>query len=307
MKRPLSLVLLILGALFLSGCGQKKLKAALQITTAPTATIFINGKLVGKTPYTDREMTPGEISLKLIPESETASLVTWEGKLKLVGGVLSVVNREFTETEETSAGDILTLESTKDSKSASLMVVTSPDGAMVKLDEENRGFSPLFLDKVSEGDHKITLTLNGYKERVTQARTVNGYKLILNSKLAQESGESSVATPTPTLLTPVPTSKTKASPTPKATGTPKVTGPPQATVTPKATSAAKEISVVIKGTPEGWLRVRSEPSTSSKELARVNEGDKFTVLEEKSGWYKITYEPGKEGWISARYTQKTAE
>jgi uncharacterized protein YgiM (DUF1202 family) len=42
-------------------------------------------------------------------------------------------------------------------------------------------------------------------------------------------------------------------------------------------------------------------------LARVNEGDKFTVLEEKSGWYKITYEPGKEGWISARYTQKTAE
>lgn len=301
MKRVIAFLPLVLITVFLSGCGQKKPNAALQITTTPIATIFINGKLVGKTPYVDKEMTPGEVSIKLIPESETMDLSTWEGKLKLVGGVMSVVNREFAETEEASTGDILTLEPTKD-KNASVMVVTSPDSVMVKLDDENRGFSPLFLDKVSEGDHKITLSLNGYKERIAKARTVNGYKLILNSKLAQDLSESNIATPTPTSLTPVPTSKLKVSPTPKVTSAAKVTMAPS--VTPKVTGVVKQTSVVIKGTPEGWLRVRSTPSTTATILTKVNEGDKLTVLEEKSGWYKIAYEVGKEGWISSQYTQK---
>ncbi len=50
--------------------------------------------------------------------------------------------------------------------------------------------------------------------------------------------------------------------------------------------------------------MRKEPSTSAQELAKVNPGEEYPLLEEKSGWYKIEYEIGKEGWISATYAQK---
>ena len=110
---------------------------------------------------------------------------------------------------------------------------------------------------------------------------------MVNSKLAQETEP----TPTPTLepgLSPTPTKKATVTPTPK----------------PKTTPVAGQVTVVVKGTPAGWLRVREEASSSSKELARVDEGDEFTLLEEKNGWYKIAYEQGKEGWISGQYAEK---
>lgn len=287
MKKIGLILILILVPFLFSGCSLKKQPAALQINSTPVAAVFINGKNVGKTPYLDRNVTAGEITLKLIPESTAQSLSSWEGKIKLVGGVLSVINREFAETQEASSGEILTLEPIRDKKSASLAVVTTPDGAVVMVDGQNRGFTPLVLDKISAGERQISLTLTGYGERVIKAKAFNGYKLVVNSKLAQETEP----IPTPTLeagLSPTPTKKVTVTPTPK----------------PKTTPAAGQVTVVVKGTPAGWLRVREEASSSSKELARVDEGDEFTLLEEKNGWYKIAYEQGKEGWISGQYVEK---
>jgi N-acetylmuramoyl-L-alanine amidase len=62
--------------------------------------------------------------------------------------------------------------------------------------------------------------------------------------------------------------------------------------------------VVIKNTPTGWLRVRMEPSLSATEAAKVKPGEKYTLLDEKNGWYKISYKEGEEGWISGRYAKK---
>jgi len=62
--------------------------------------------------------------------------------------------------------------------------------------------------------------------------------------------------------------------------------------------------VLIKETPTGWLRVRMEPSTTATEAAKVNPGEKYPLLEEKGGWYKIRYSGDKEGWISAQYATK---
>jgi len=296
MRRKFLLSSFLVLAIFLSGCSLKKSPAALQINSIPTASVFIDGKHVGNTPFVNREMKAGEVTIKLIPESTTSALASWEGKLKLVGGVLSVVSREFAEQDEFSSGDILTLEPIRDKKNASLAVVTSPDGAMVQLDGENRGFSPLVLDKINEGEHQLDLSLSGYRPRSLKAKAVNGFKLVVNSKLAREGEES---------LTPTPTSVPGSEPTPKVTTKPTVS-PSAASPTPRPTLAIGEgVSYVkILDTPTGWLRVRSEASTSSTELAKVYPGEKYPLLEESSGWYKIRYAEGKEGWISGQYAEK---
>jgi len=300
MKKISFFVFLSLVPLLLTGCLPNKQKAALQIVTKPAASVFINGKLVGKTPYTDRELSSGEVTLKLIPESTAISLSSWEGKLKLVGGVMSVVSREFAESEENASGDILTLEPSNDKKNASLAVVTTPDGAAVKIDGENRGFSPLVLDQITEGEHQITLSLNDYRENTLKAKAINGYKLILNSKLAKEvGGQNPLSSGTPT---PEPTGKTKLTTTP----TPKISITPTSKVSPspRPTVAITGASIEVKETPTGWLRVREEPSSSSKELTKIYPGEKYPFLEEKNGWYKITYAEGKTGWISGQYAEK---
>ena len=63
-------------------------------------------------------------------------------------------------------------------------------------------------------------------------------------------------------------------------------------------------SILIKDTPTGFLRVREEPAITASEEARVKPGDQFDLLEENSGWFKIEYEKGKQGWVYSQYAEK---
>jgi len=65
------------------------------------------------------------------------------------------------------------------------------------------------------------------------------------------------------------------------------------------------VKILIKDTPTGWLRVRDKASTAGSEVGRVEPGDEYELLDEDNGWYKIEYEQGEEGWISAQYANKT--
>lgn len=289
----------IVSGFLLSGCSLKSTPSAIQVTANPVANVFIDGKMVGKTPYQANDLKAGEVTVKLIPESTTTPLVSWEGKVKLNSGVLTLVDREFSASDAVSSGQILTLEKIKDDKSASVSVVSDPDGSLVNLDGETKGFAPIALDKVSIGDHQITVSKEGYAEKVVKAKTIAGYKLIINVKLAQ------IVTAVPSVtITPVPTGSIRPTVTAKPTVTPKpTTSTGQITPSP-ATGSPVSGNVEIKETPTGWLRVRSGPSTSSTEIAKVNPGEKYKLLEETTGWYKITLSDGKEGWISSQYASK---
>jgi len=298
MKRLPIIIILFLGSFFLSGCSLKKSPSAIQINSSPSSGVFVNGKSSGMTPYTGNDYKEGEIVVKLIPDSTGQALVPWEGKLKLNAGVLTLIEREFGISDSMSSGQILSLEKIKDPKSASVSIVSDPDSTLVKIDGESRGFSPLSLDKISAGEHEILISKEGFSERRVRAKAVNGYRLIVNVKLAQATVE---ITPTPTIV--------PSGPTPKATVTPKTNKvtpvPTGSTVRITPTVSPGSVSyVTIKETPTGWLRVRNSPGTSAAEVARVNPGEKYLLLEEKSGWYKIQYSEGKEGWISATYATK---
>lgn len=270
---------------FLSGCSLKKAPAALQINTTPVSNVFVDGKLLGKTPYHGSDLKSGEVSIKLIPESESTPLASWEGKVKLNNGILTLIERGFGSSESLSSAQILTLEKIKDKKSASLTLVSDPDGALVHLDGEARGFTPLTLEKVGVGDHQITVSKEGYLEKTIKARAVIGFRLIANIKLAQEADLSSP-------------------PIASGTPSPSVTPKTQTSPTPEVTKSADGSQVLIKETPTGWLRVRASATTTSAELAKVDPGEKYPLLEETTGWFKIEYETGKEGWVSRQYATK---
>jgi uncharacterized protein YgiM (DUF1202 family) len=286
------LVLAVLG-LILKNTIFKPADAGLQVKSVPASTVFLSGKNLGQTPYDDQKLASGEVTLRLVPESTTGNFSPWETKIKLVRGTQTIVNWEFSESESSSSGEIMTLEKISDKKSASLMVISSPDSSLVKVDGEPKGFTPVSLDKLEPQERQITLSASGFAERTVNVKLLEGFKLILNVKLA-EKGETPIEEISPT---PEPTTKagTKVSPTP----TPK----PAGKITPSPVSL-KRPYVTIKETPTGFLRVRSEPSTNSTELVRVSPGESFSLVDEQSGWYKITYQTDKDGWISGQYAEK---
>lgn len=61
--------------------------------------------------------------------------------------------------------------------------------------------------------------------------------------------------------------------------------------------------VQILSTPNGFLRVRENPSTASAELAQVQPGSLYNFQEERSGWYSIEYSPGFFGWVANEYSE----
>ena len=64
-----------------------------------------------------------------------------------------------------------------------------------------------------------------------------------------------------------------------------------------------EPRVKILPTGTGWLRVRSAPSTGSSELAKVDVGNEYVLVESAEEWVKIRVSDILEGWVSKRYVE----
>lgn len=270
----------------------------LRIDSQPTVTVFLDGKELGKTPYKDKVMV-GEYTVKLVPDSASAS--PWQGRVKVGQNLLTYVNANITDSDLTTAVDIVWLEKIS-SKVSELAVTTSPDGATLLVDDVSRGATPLTLSDIPPGEHSISVTNLGFLSRSIKIKTTSGYKVLANLKLAL-SGSQPVSTASESSeLTPTPTAKAG-----KEESVDKKTTP---TVTPKPTSANSSSKdpekpyALIKDTPTGFLRVRIEPSTSASESGRVNPGEKYTIVDSKNGLYQITIDTKNKGWISGQYAEK---
>jgi hypothetical protein len=280
---------------FLNNRGPKQ--GELRVESQPAATVFLDDKSIGKTPYRDK-IQAGEYSVKLVPDSSTAQLVSWQGKVTVGQNLLTYVNANLSDSDLTTAVDVVWLEKIT-SKQSELSVTTSPDGATVLVDDATRGVTPLSLQGIAPGEHTVSVTSTGFLTRSLKIRTTPGYRLLANLKLSL-SGAGPVADASPS-GTPAPTDKPQAgdkTPTP----TPKVSPTPDAAVPAKP-------YVVIKDTPTGFLRVRVEPSTNATESGRVNPGQKFSYLSTKDDtkgntWYQIKFDGTTTGWVSGQYTDK---
>ena len=291
-------------SLLLSGCtipflGQKK-QAALQAYSTPKATVFLDGEHIGTTPFFDDKLKPGDYTVKLTPDDPGA--IPWEGKIRLSGGIMTVVSRELSSDPDQSSGYTLSLEPAADRKSVSLTVVTDPDGAVVSLDSEPKGFAPLSLDKLTPEEHLLVISSPGYVEKSLKPKLIEGHKLTATVQLAKLPEEEKQAEPKEaTESADLKAQDDETKPTPKPS-------PKSQTIKPATGSGTLEGSQVkILETPTGWLNVRSEPSTSGGDetiVTKVDPGETFPYIKSSgSGWYQIELPDGELGWVVAKYTE----
>jgi len=250
-------------------------KAGLQVKSDPVASVFLDSRFLGRTPYEDR-IEPGEYTLKLIPESTATAAASWQGKVTLQANILTFVNRELGTSDLNSSGEVISLERLT-GKDTEVSIVTTPDGAEVKIDGQDKGTAPLLLRNIEPGEHEIIITSPGFLSKSVKVKATTGFKLTASIQLGVGSSEGTLPETTPK--------------------------PGEEKPQTSETNAPEKPYVVILDTPTGWLRVRSEPSTTASEAGKVNPKEKYHLLDEKSGWYKIKLED-IEGWISGRYAEK---
>lgn len=304
MYKITSLLLLPLFAIILSGCSllSKPQPAALKVTSIPQATVFIDGKHAGTTPYLNEELEAGEVTLKLVPEQASTQAIPFEGLVELTSGVVTVVNHQFATDENSAAGEMLALQPNNRSV-ASISIVSQPDAAVVRIDGESKGFTPLVIEQIDAGDHQLLISSPGYQERTINVKTQTGYRLVVSTQLSKsavpeqpdkmESDEATdSADPNDDEDTVSKDAPNSASPTPKPTS--------------KSTSEETPDTpyVKINDTPTGWLNVRSEAVIGDNIISKVDPGDTFPLLDEQSGWYQIELDDGTEGWIAGAYAEK---
>lgn len=258
-------------AFFLNQSGGK---GALQVTANPKSKVYLNGKLIGQTPLCKCEaadmITVGEYNIKVDPENPLFS--PFEEKITVSKSILTVVDRTFGKGV-TSEGSIISLAPIDDAKSVQLLVLSFPENALVNVDSNASGTTPLLLKDITESDHEVSIKKEGYREKTIRIKTIAGYKLTVVAYLGVSVG-------------------TQVSPTPSIT----------ITATPSAAPVANKVTIL--DTPTGFLRVRSASSSGSLEIGRANPGDSYEMLEENDEWYLILLPDGKKGWISRQYAQK---
>jgi hypothetical protein len=161
-------------------------------------------------------------------------------------------------------------------KPSGLVVETEPSGALVYIDNDEKGISPLTLENVVQGNHELSVFMPGFSRRWKKINISPGFQLHAFVKLALDPSQKSKYT---------------------------IEEPAQFATAAASLSEPKN-TVSILDTPTGWLRVREEPSLAASESARVNPGQRFELLGEQTGWFKILISGQKEGWISSEYAKK---
>lgn len=266
----------------------------IKILSSPAATVFIDNVAVGKTPYEANNQKVGEYEIKLIPDEKDKNTVTWEGKIPVYKNTLTYISRELGTSELTSAGELLTvvkMEGKPDGANGEIHIETEPAGAIVYLDNDEKGVAPIALQDVPEGDHELAVYLPGFFRRAQKIRVEKGYQVKAQFKLALDQTHKS-------LQDALETQRKEASEEAKTKAEEEdATEETEDQSTTESTGSLVE----ILDTEVGYLNVRAEPSVSGDLVTQVNPGEQYQYTEQENGWYNITLDDGSEGWVSGDY------
>lgn len=253
MKKTILWILILISALSLiirysSNIGEIffgiKQKSGISIFTMPDgATVFLDGKEVGKTPFEDKNL-----EVRLYDISLNKDGAYWQGKIKLNGGTLSSISRDLAKDQASSAGEILTLDRGK-----GLTVISNPSGAEVEVDGKSYGKTPTTIN-ISTGEHTIVVSHGNYLNRSIKANLPDNFNLTISVDLGlSEADLTSISAP---VITQTPEVLVKQTPTGFLR------------VRDKASLSGKEIGRVNSGDTlilleelSGWDRVRLSDGT----------------------------------------------
>ena len=259
-------------------------KGALQVTSFPQSNVYLNGRLIGKTPFcmgTEKcqiqdMLAIGEYSIKLVPLEK--DFKPYDAKISINKSTLTVVDRTFL-SGASSSGTVITLTPISDKKDAELLVISLPDKGNVFLDSNQVGTTPILLKNLTESDHDLQITKDGYSDKLIKIRTALGYKL---TSLVYLGVNPNFSTTSAELKTETENISKEAS----------------------KSAIISSPKILILNTPTGFLRVREEGSISSLEIDRVLPGETYEMIAEVNGWFEIKLKDGKVGWISGQYARK---
>jgi len=179
------LIILAGSGLFLAGYFAPK-PGGIRVETTPKASVYLNGSLVGETPYTG-SFKAEKISLRLIPED--TGLVPFETSITLTPGIETAVGRNFAAGEDGSTGYIVSFEKGK-KDTAALVAMSTPGNAQVLIDGVSRGFSTYETTAIAPAMHEITVKSPGYQDFSMNVKTLVGYKMTFYAKLAKGDSQS---------------------------------------------------------------------------------------------------------------------
>ncbi len=247
-------------------------KGALQVTAIPQSNVYLNNRLIGKTPLCKCDpasMIPtGDYDIRVVPINSVLANEAFEQKISINKAVLTVVDRTFGPGAASTGSVISLLPQEGNSSLAGLFVASFPDGSDISLDDNPNGTTPLRLSSLTESDHNLLVHKSGYKDKQIRIHAVKGYVLSVIAFLGVDLSASSSA------------------------GTVPVASP---------TSSAQQI--VVLSTPTGFLRVHKDATITSAEIGQVKPSEQYDLLNEKTGWYEIKLASGS-GWISSSYAKK---
>lgn len=289
MNRRLSVLLIIIvGSIVLSGCNHPwQRSAGLQVITNDLpVSVYINNQLADKTPFINKELKPGNVTIKLIPDDPT--LAAYELPVILRRGLLTVITWRPGNRPETSGGVVYEMEPIKDKKMSELSLVSLPDSAIARLDNGQQEFTPILVENITPGTHTIEVSLPSYETQKHTINVISGHRMNVTVKLARIS--EALSQPTSTA-----TSATESKPETSTTS-----------ATMKINNSGKTVKIIstnyfVEGNEV--LKVRAQPSATAAEIGLAQVGNSYeynSVVE--NGWLNISFEH-QSGWISQRYAQ----
>jgi hypothetical protein len=178
-----SIIGIISGLLYVRLVHSTRATAGLKVESEPPSIVYVDNAQVGRTPL-DEFFPPGEVTVRLVPETTSPNITAYQTKVRLTNKVYTVIRREFASSEAMSAGETISLIPYTGSQSALSVETVEPESALVSVDGQSQGFSPVNLTSLAASDHLIEVSAPGYNTRTIQAKTVSGYQLSVSVKLS---------------------------------------------------------------------------------------------------------------------------
>lgn len=151
-----------------------KQKSGISVQSTPDqATVFLDGKEVGKTPFEDKNLDVKQYSVKI--EKNGA---TFQGNVKLTAGTMVVINRDLAQGEASSSGEILTLD-----RGRGITIISNPGDSEVEIDGKIVGKTPISIN-LDIGEHTILVSHPNYLKRSIKATLPKDFNLTVSVDLA---------------------------------------------------------------------------------------------------------------------------
>lgn len=163
-----------------------KQKSGISILSEPAdATVFLDEKQVGQTPFEDKDLEIRDYTVRLQKEE-----LSWQGKVKLIAGTVTVITRDIASDSASSAGEALTL-----NKGRGLTIISNPSEALVEVDGKQYGKTPVNAN-IDPGEHTILVSHTNYLNRSIRADLPQNFNLTVSVDLAiSEADLTTIATP----------------------------------------------------------------------------------------------------------------